>query len=212
MGSRGRIAPTCPHYPRYQQGKWPISRFPESGIDDSLITVRRKRRRGKPKQSEELTRSGRPKTPSGGGGKPGRGYPGLDREAESAAQAVAKSGPAEGSAQAGPEAPSGRTAKADRSLRRKRCASGAEARGGSKRASDCDKPGIELEPVSSKALLLPPAVSRRAAEDRWRKLLRERRPWSEVTDAKLACPCRREWRMPPKPGAMVLRGRNAEVR
>lgn len=66
----------------------------------------------------------------------------MDREAEGAAQAVAKSGPAEGSAKAGPEAPSRWIAKADRSFWRRRCASGGQCLRWKQRESACDKPGI----------------------------------------------------------------------
>ena len=74
MESPGALnRPTCPHYPRYQQAKWAISRFPAGRFSDSFITVRRRWRRGKPEQSQELTRTGRQRKPSGDQRNPVRG-------------------------------------------------------------------------------------------------------------------------------------------
>jgi hypothetical protein len=57
--------------------------------------------------------------------------------------------------------------------------------------------------------MVPPSgeVMERATEGRKRSLLPRKRgdQPAPVTDAKLACPCRRERSMPPKPGLTVLR-------
>lgn len=142
MGSRGRIAPTCPHYPRYQQAFRAISRFRESGFSDSLTTVRRKRRRGKPEQSEELTRSGRMMDAFGQSQETGTGMPRKIGLRKAPRKRWPKRTSQKEARKRDPKAPSGRDAKADRKRWRRRSESRAEGRGGSKRASDCDTPGI----------------------------------------------------------------------
>ncbi len=62
---RSAEPPFYPHYSRYQQARYPIWGFARLGFDDSLITVRRRWRLGKPKQSQELIRTGRVQVPSG---------------------------------------------------------------------------------------------------------------------------------------------------
>src|ERR1700741_964245 len=59
-----------------------VSGFSPSRIDDSLTTVRRRRRRGKPEQSQELTRIVGVSRPSGGDGTTRRRCPDRDRGAE----------------------------------------------------------------------------------------------------------------------------------